>query len=195
MIIKNPWEVMAQEENQWMLNMLLEKDIPYLYTKKPDDNTWMKVNSLMTYLSGTRNFILIISDNSAYVKSLYYYLGVVWLASTNQGFEIADIGGLDKTDYDYLAKLEHTSLLMAPYTDPSGFELRRVKNIIGNIMLKRKVRHKPTIMDLFARESPSKINNQKLIDAINVLASLYGEQSVSMFMDKDSNSKIIKIRR
>lgn len=201
MEVKFPWtdadgkRFINLEENQWMINFVLDKQIPFKYTEKPNPETQVKVENIVNYLRGSRNFILIISDNSAYIKSLYYYVALTWLTTTNQGFEIAELNTLDKSDYDYLSRLEKTSLLLVPYTDPGGYELRRIRNIIGNILIKRKVRYQPTLIDMFIKDDPTKLSWKNIIPSIGALSSIYGDQCVSMFLDKDSNSKIIKIKR
>lgn len=200
-MIKFPWEeedgktFIEREDNNWILNYLVDKEIPFHYVKKPPQDIEDKVKSLFTYLNGSRNFILIVSNNSAYIKTIYYYMATTWFASTNSGFEIADLGVLDKEDFQTLYRLENTSLLIVPYTDPGGYELRRIRNIIGNILLKRKIKHKPTLLDVFTRSDPGKLTQKDLSNLIGTLSSVYGEQCVSMFMDKESNSKLIKIRK
>jgi len=196
-MIKLPWEnreLLESEDHNWIVQYLLNRDVPLSYLEKPSEKQEKQVESLCQYLLGTRHFVLLVCNNSAYVKELYYRVAATWLLTTESGFEIS--GPLDLDPYGqefwtHVKRLKETSLLMVPYTDPSDYTLRKTKTAMGSIMSARKAARRPTITDLFIK---GEATNQKLKESINNLSAVFGEQCLPMFLEQNSNAKIVKIR-
>jgi hypothetical protein len=191
-----PWSIIDDkpliEHNQWMKASLLDKGVPIKFIKEPDAETVKRLETIFKFLAGSRNFILLVSNRTAYVNSLFYYLASTWLVNTSKNFEIIDLTKL-KEDDTLFNKMEHASLLMLPYNDSENYQLRNVRNVLGSILIKRQVRNMPTIIELYVRQPPSNLSQKELLGLLKNLASLYGEQAASTFMDKDSNVKILKM--
>lgn len=196
-ILKCPWDEIngepriEKEENSWVIKYLSDKDVPLSYTNKPEKEE--QIVKIARYLFGSRNFILLVSNDSAYIKSIYYWLAAIWVMETETGFEICDPAKINSFDNDYkevLSRLEHASLLMIPYTDPSDYSLRRIKNALGGILAKRKAANRPTITDVFSKKE---INNKEIANLVGSLSPVFGEQCVPMFLTENTNSKIIKV--
>ncbi|MFW6145517.1 MAG: hypothetical protein ACOC4Y_01830 [bacterium] len=188
-MIKLPWknrELLESEDYNWIVQYLLNKDVPLSYLEKPSEKKEKHVKTICQYLLGTRHFMLLLCNNPTYVKELYYYIAATWLLTTETGFEIA--GPLDLDPYNqefwtHVKRLKDTRLLMIPYTDPNDYTLRKTKTALGNIMSTRKAARRPTITDLFIEGS-----------AEEQLSAVFGSQSPSMFKEQDSNIKMVKIR-
>lgn len=198
-MICKPWEdtdKLQDKEHSWIIQYLLDRDIPVSYLKKPKNEEQEKqIEYLCKYLSGSRNFILLTCKNSAYIKELYYILAGVWLMTAGSGFEIIsplDIVPNSPEFGDKLARLKEVDLLIVPYVDPADYNLRKTKTAMGNIMSSRKARKKATITDVFVR---GEFTEHKLSEAVEGLGAVFGEHCIPMFLEKDSNSKIVKIRR
>jgi hypothetical protein len=191
-----PWSIIDDkpliEHNQWMKASLLDKGVPIKFIKEPDSEIVKRLETIFKFLAGSRNFILLVSNRTAYVNSLFYYLASTWLVNTSKNFEIIDLTKL-KEDDTLFNKMEHASLLMIPYNDSENYQLRNVRNVLGSILIKRQVRNMPTIIELYVRQPPSNLSQKELLGLLKNLASLYGEQAASTFMDKDSNVKILKM--
>ena len=196
MTIKCPWDKDENGEKvipSWAADYLLDKDVPASYLKKPSEKTEAQIRSLAETVLGQRNFILLVSQNPSYIWSLYFYLAATWVTTTHRGFYILDIKEFDLEDpKEIVAKLESTSLLIIPYTDPQGWDLRRKRNILGNILAKRKAKNKPVLTDFFLNKMPKK--NSELPQVTQPLANIFGEQSLTLFYARESNAKIIKIK-
>ncbi|MFA6666665.1 MAG: hypothetical protein WCT06_08840 [Armatimonadota bacterium] len=191
-----PWtDVEGQpliETEQWMKASLLSKGIPLKYVREPDEVTVKRIESIFTYLSGSRNFILIVSNRTAYVSSLFYYLASTWLVNTAKQFEIIDLTKMQEDD-TLLYKMEQTSLLMIPFNDSDNYKLRGVRNALGAMLIRRQVKNLPTIIELYIKQPPSNLKDKELLGLLKNLASLYGDPAASTFMDKNSNVKLLKL--
>jgi hypothetical protein len=143
-------------------------------------------------LSGSRNFILIVSNRTAYVSSLFYYLASTWLVNTAKQFEIIDLTKMQEDD-TLLYKMEQTSLLMIPFNDSDNYKLRGVRNALGAMLIRRQVKNLPTIIELYTKQPPSNLKDKELLGLLKNLASLYGDPAASTFIDKDSNVKLLKL--
>ena len=191
-----PWTIVDDkpliETEQWMKSSLLSKGIPLKYVREPDKVTAKRLESIFTYLSGSRNFILIVSNRTAYVSSLFYYLASTWLVNTAKQFEIIDLTKIQEDD-TLLYKMEQTSLLMIPFNDSDNYKLRGVRNALGAMLIRRQVKNLPTIIELYIKQPPNNLNNQELLGLLKNLASLYGDPAASTFMDKNSNVKLLKL--
>lgn len=191
-----PWTIVDDkpliETEQWMKSSLLSKGIPLKYVREPDKVTTKRLESIFTYLSGSRNFILIVSNRTAYVSSLFYYLASTWLVNTAKQFEIIDLTKIQEDD-TLLYKMEQTSLLMIPFNDSDNYKLRGVRNALGAMLIRRQVKNLPTIIELYTKQPPNNLKDIELIGLLKNLASLYGDPAASTFMDKNSNVKLLKL--
>lgn len=194
-MIKCPWDVIddkrvvEHDDHKWVPKYLLDKGVPLEYLKAPSKpETDQQVRAIVEYLCGSRNFILLMSQDSSYIKSLYFYIAATWVTTKETGFEIVDITAINNFDRENLIVLEQTGLLILPYVDPTDYNLRRTKNIVGNTLSKRKSLFKPTLLDTFVKAKDSSL------DAVETIAPIYGDQSVPMFLKKSTNSKIIKVK-
>ena len=197
MQVKCPWDLDSEgkpliesPENQWAIEYCESRGVPISYFQKPEKDD--RVRSLASWLIGPRNFILILSNRSDLIWELYYYLAPTWAVTTKNGFYILDIKEFDTQDYkEVLPKVESANLLIIPYTDHTSYDLRRKKNILGNVLAKRKARKMPFVTDLFVKPMPS--SQKDIITSIQPLANIFGESSTPMFLDKDSNAKIVRL--
>lgn len=180
------------ETEQWMKSSLLNKGIPLKYVREPDEVTTKRLESIFTYLSGSRNFMLIVSNRTAYVSSLFYYLASTWLVNTAKQCEIIDLTKMQEDD-TLLYKMEQTSLLMIPFNDSDNYKLRGVRNALGAMLIRRQVKNLPTIIELYIKQPPSNLKDKELLGLLKNLASLYGDPAASTFMDKNSNVKLLKL--
>ena len=191
-MIKYCWDYIAEEEYKWILPVTFDKNIPIRYTKKPDKDIITKLNAIFKFLKGTRNFILLISNRTAYVNSFFYYLGLTWMTTTNKTFDIVDLGGI-REDYTLYSKMEHSNLLMVPYVNTNTYSLREVKDRIGAILVKRQIRNLPTIIELYSKADPKKLKQKDILDLLGNLSAIYGESCAGTFLDKTGNVKLLKM--
>jgi len=80
-MIKLPWEnreLLESEDYNWIVQYLLNRDVPLSYLEKPSEKQEKQVESICQYLLGTRHFVLLVCNNSAYVKELYYRVAATW---------------------------------------------------------------------------------------------------------------------
>ena len=180
------------ETEQWMLASLMDKGVPLKYTKKPAKEIVIQLEMIFKFLFGSRNFILIVSNRTAYVSALFYYISSTWLVNTSRNFEIIDLTKI-KEDDTLLYRMEYANLLMIPYNNSDNYQLRNVRNSLGAILIKRQVKNIPTIIELYVKQPPGKMQQKELLGLIKNLSSLYGDAAASTFMDKESNIKILTV--
>jgi len=181
------------EEYQWILPVILDKNIPMSYTKDPGKEITDKLAVIFKFINGTRNFILVISNRTAFVNSFFYYIGITWMTNYNKTFEIVDLGHI-KEDYALLQKIEHAPLLMVPYVNTDTYSLRDVRDRIGAILIKRQVRNLPTIIELYSRKAAPNLKQQEILELLQSLSSIYGDNCAGSFLDKTANVKILKVK-
>ena len=191
-MIKFHWECLNEDEYKWMIPVIFDKGIPMSYTKKPKEDIVTRIEKMYHYMVGSRNFVLLISNRSAYVQSLFYSFGLTWFTSTKKQFDIVDLGHIKENPSLY-ATIEHTHLLMVPHTNMDAYTLRDVRDRIGGLLIKRQVKNMPTIIELYNRKPASSLSNKEIPLLLTSLSSVYGESCAGTFMDKSSNCKIIKM--
>ena len=182
-----------EDENGWILPVILDKNIPMSYTKDPGKEINDKLAAIFKYIKGTRNFILVISNRTAFVNSLFYYIGITWMTNYNKTFEIVDLGHI-KEDYTLLQKMEYAPLLMVPYVNTDTYSLRDVRDRVGALLIKRQVRNMPTIIELYSRKAAPNLTQQEILGLLQSLSSIYGDNCAGSFLDKNSGCKILKLR-
>ena len=191
-----PWSVVDNEpyidQNEWIKTALFNKGIPTKFIRRPDDETEKRIEAVYKFLNGSRNFILLVSNKTAYVNSLFYYLAATWMVNTSKSFDMVDLARI-KEDETLFPKMEHTSLLMIPFNDSENYQLRNVRNVLGSILIKRQVKNMPTLIELYVKKPPSSVSQNELFGLLKNLASLYGDQAASTFLDKESNVKLLKL--
>ena len=193
-MIEFPWKLVEDktliESNSWMMAALMDKGIPLKYVKEPDKDTIKRLHTIFQCLNSNRNFILIVSNKTAYINSLFYYVAATWLTTTNRNFEIIDLNNVVEDD-TILFKMEHANLLIIPYNDSENYKLRNIRNALGSILLKRQIKSVPTIIELYVKQPPKGMPNKDLVGLLKNLANLYGEQCASTFIEKESNVKLL----
>lgn len=199
-MIRCPWEEINETplvelpDYEWITQLFIQKEIPLQYLQKPSEVEEKQVKAVCEYLLGSRNFMLLVSQDTSHTMSIYFWLCGVWAATTQKSFEIVVPTNLDPFDNEYqaqLKKMKSCELLILPYTDPTDYSLRRTKNALGGVLSERKARHKPTIMDVFSRKNPDSNDLKELVDS---LIPVFGEQCGPILLDEGGTSKIIKIR-
>lgn len=198
--LKLPWEyqeALAEDEYYtWIVQYLNKKGLPLSCLNNPGKQKERQLKFICKSLLGSRNFILLVSQNPSYVIELYHQVAAIWTLTTELGFEIVDLISLNPFDYEFATavyKYKEIGLLIIPYVDPTDYNLRRIKTTMGNIISYRKANNKPTITDTFGNSTTT--NKAQLCETIKNLGNVFGDQAFPMFMDEKSNAKIIFIKR
>ena len=191
-----PWTIVDGEsfiqQNEWIKTELFNKGVPLKFIRKPDDETEKRIETVYKFLTGSRNFILLVSNRTAYVNSLFYYLAATWMTNTLKSFDMVDLARI-KEDETLFPKMEYANLLMIPFNDSDNYQLRNVRNTLGSILIKRQVRNMPTLIELYDKQPPGNLSQNELLGKLQNLASLYGNQAASTFIDQTNNVKILKL--
>jgi hypothetical protein len=193
-MVKFIWDVIQEQDSQWMIPIIYERGIPMTYLKRPKDaEIEEKLAAIFKYLYGSRNFILLVSNKAAYVNSLFYYIGLTWLATSNKLFNIVDLAKL-KEDPTLFNVIENTGLLLVPHTHiHSEYSLREMRDRVGSLLIKRQTRRMPTIIEVYSTKAPAKMDMSDIIGSIKSLASVFGTGCAGTFTVKDSNVKILRL--
>jgi hypothetical protein len=201
MQIKCPWDLNSEDkrlietkEYSWLIDYARKKNIPATYFKKPDEKVEHRVRKLIETLLGPRNFILLITKSSFKTLELYYYLAVSWSTTTKKGFYVLDVNELEafsSNNKEIMPRIEESPFLIIPYTDPTSYDLRKKQHILKGLLSKRKAGRLPTITDMYTRTLPAP---KDIPTTIQPLAHIFGEDSIPMFLDRNSNAKIIQLK-
>ena len=176
-----PWEIDRRATKwQWGLNYLLSKDVPgYIWTQPGDSKEIDRIVYLMKALKANRNWIVCLTQDPAYMRTIYMYLVATWVLTTGTYYEEAVLAsGVFSRDVEKEQGYIDTGLLVLPY-----FEYVKPLQSIGavftsSVLARRKVQRRPTITDLHVDK---RVKDGRYQDVLRQLIDIYGTMSFNLF--------------
>lgn len=187
-----PWEVDKRSDKWlWPVNYIATRSIydKTVWTDPNDDRIEDQVAKLLSFLQGSRNFVLCFCESPIYMRKLYQYVAAAWALTTFTRSEIADIqtvlSAAFEPDSPKWEAIEEADLLILPYADPSHLGLRKVKGHVSNMLLRRRSQNKATLTDLWVADAP-KIKNGIIhrswyLNHAPAIKDLFGELAFDIF--------------
>ena len=200
MIIKFPWSIdngiveYKKQENTWILTALSERDIPYHFLKMPDKKTEDRISKILEFLLGQRKMVCVLSNDSSSNNILMYYITVTWPFTFGRMADMVHTYSIENDGFEIVSRWEQSSLLIFPYSSPDDYNIRKYKNVLGNLIMRRNVKRVPTLIDVFTKDDPTKLTKDEMTRTLNRIASIYGDHCLSLFSNTNSNMKKILIK-
>lgn len=157
--ISYPWSIDTKaDKSLWPTMYLAEKQMPkFVWDTEPDPKSIARIESLVRYASGARNWVVCASHSPTAIRELYCYIAATWVYTTGLRYQIMDIPDLIRAAFDSedgLTLMEEADLLILPYGDASHPGLQKARGSICNVLQRRKFNRMPTILDVFTPKVP-----------------------------------------
>jgi hypothetical protein len=148
-----------------------------------------QIHNLMKFILGPRKFVLCYCRSPVHMRTLYNYVAASWSLTTMSRSEVVDVQDLLNAifggDDDRLEAIEEADLLMLPYVDGAHIGLKKARGHIANMLVRRKVRKKPTITDIWVPRPPKivddKVNREWYISQASRLKDAFGDMIFDLF--------------
>jgi hypothetical protein len=88
--------------------------------------------------------------------------------------------------------IEYADLLLINYCDPDNPHLKWKKGAISNILQRRKYYKLSTVMSLFVRNLPSKMDSRAALKYTEMVMDIFGESSYELFTDPHSKRVVVR---
>jgi hypothetical protein len=89
--------------------------------------------------------------------------------------------------------IEHADLLLVNYCDPDNPQLKWKKGSIANILQRRKYNKLATVVNVFVRNIPSKMDRLRALKLSESVIEMFGETSYELFTTQDSKRVVIRV--
>lgn len=195
-----PWEVnIAADKWKWSVGYLslrgcdIRSDV---YRQPTTGKSITRIEKLVEYSLGSRNWIVCVCDSTIYMRSLFSYVMASYIFTTNERAIIVDVDDLiqavDEPDGELRDIIEFAELLMVCYCDPHNPQLKFKRGAVASIFHRRKQRRLATMVDLFVGSIPDPITEEKRVSTIMRLTDSFGESVHELFTGPTSKHVIVR---
>lgn len=195
--VQYPWDVdRTADRNKWGVGYLEQRLLPPDIYGKPDDRLARQMHCIVEWTLGSRNWIVCICESTSYIRTLFGYVLASYVFTTKERAIAVDVDDLtsaiEEPDGEKRDIIEHADLLLVNYCDPANPQLKWKKGAISNILHRRKYRKLATVVDVFVRNIPSKMDSAKALKMSESIIEMFGETSYELFTSQDSKRVIIR---
>lgn len=187
-----PWNIDRRADKWlWPVNYIATRSVydRSVWSDPDDSRLEDQVSKILSFLQGSRNFVLCFCDSPIYMRKLYQYIAAAWALTTFTRSEIADIqtilSSAFEADSEKWEAIEEADLLILPYADSAHIGLKKVRGHISNMLLRRRSLNKPTLTDLWVAEKPpvkgGTIHQSWYLRHAAGIKDLFGELAFDMF--------------
>jgi hypothetical protein len=193
-----PWEVdRTSSKYTWAAGYLEQRRVPSIVYLQPKDERLVKqISSVVKWTLGSRNWIVCICNSTGYIRSLFGYVLASYVFTTQGRAISVDVDDLttaiDEPDGDKRDIIEYADLLLINYCDPDNPHLKWKKGAIANILQRRKYKKLSTVLNVFSRKIPDKMDSAKALKMTERVTDMFGETSYELFTDQDSKRVLIR---
>lgn len=198
MEVYHPWSIDPTADRwKWGVGYLEQRQLPKGVLYRPDDDRLIKqVECLVEWALGSRGWIVCICDSTSYIRTLYGYVLASYVLSTSERAIAVDVDDLteavDEPDGEKRDIIEFADLLLVNYCDPNNPHLKWKKGAIANIFQRRKYNQLATMVNLFVRNIPEKMDSTKALEFTEALIDIFGETIYELFTAQDSKRVVIR---
>lgn len=194
------WEVDPRADRwKWgfgFLNLRGFERSSLIYDVPENDRLRGQIECLVDWSTGSRNWIVCISQSSAYVRTLFDFVLASYVFTTGNRAIAVDVDDLtqavDDPDGDKRDIIEFAELLLINYCDPNNPHLKWKKGAIANILHRRKHRRFATMFNLFVREIPKKMDSNKAMALARGIVDVFGDTAYELFTDVNSKRVVLR---
>jgi len=193
------WEVDSSADRwQWgygFLNLRGFEQDSFIYYSPHTDHLKKQIESLVQWTTGSRNWIICISESTIYMRKLFDYVLASYVFTTGKRAIAVDVDDLTEAindpEGDKRDIIEYADLLLINYCDPANPELKWKKGAIANILHRRKYRGHATVFNMFVRSIPAKIDAKKALGISAGIVDIFGYTAFELFSDDNSKRVVI----
>jgi hypothetical protein len=195
--VKYPWDVdKTAERYKWGAGYLEQRLLPLEIYGKPEDRLVRQMQLIVEWSLGSRNWIVCLCDSASYLRTLFGYVLASYVFTTGERAISVDVDDLtsavEEPDGEKRDIIEHADLLLVNYCDPDNPQLKWKKGAISNILHRRKYNKLSTIVGVFVRNIPSKMDSAKALKLSESIIEMFGETSYELFIAQDSKRVVIR---
>jgi hypothetical protein len=199
--VNHPWDIdRTSAKFKWGIGYLEQRLLPPEIFGRPHNERLIKqVECLVEWSLGSRDWIVCISDSTSYVRTLFGYVLASYVFTTKERAVAVDVDDLttaiDDPEGEKRDIIEHADLLLINHCDPNNPHLKWKKGAIANILQRRKYRKLSTIINVFVRNIPEKMDSAKALKFAEAIIDTFGETSYELFTAQDSKRVVIRPSR
>ena len=195
--IQCPWNVdRTADRFRWGVGYLEQRLLPPEVYGRPDDRLAKQVECIVEWSLGSRNWIVCICDSTSYMRVLFGYVLASYVFTTGERAIAVDVDDLtnavDEPEGEKRDIIEHADLLLINYCDPANPQLKWKRGSIANILQRRKYNRLSTIVNVFVRNIPEKMDSTKALKLSEAIIEMFGETSYELFISQDSKRVIVR---
>ena len=196
--VRFPWEVDRQADRfKWGTGYLEQRSVPPVIYGRPKNGKLVKqIECLVEWSLGSRNWIVCICESSSYMRTLFGYVLASYVFTTKERAIAVDVDDLttavDEPDGEKRDIIEHADLLLINYCDPANPQLKWKRGAIANILQRRKYKGLATIVSVFVRNVPEKMDSAKALQFAESIIEMFGETSYELFTAQDSKRVVVR---
>ena len=193
-----PWDVdRAADRYKWGVGYLEQRVLPQEVFGRPKEDRMVKqVESIVEWSLGSRNWMVCICESTSYIRTLFGYVLASYVFTTKERAIAVDVDDLteavDDPEGEKRDIIEHADLLLVHYCDPDNPHLKWKKGAIANILQRRKYNHLATVVNVFVRNLPEKMDSARALKLSETIIEMFGETSYELFTAQDSKRVVIR---
>jgi hypothetical protein len=192
-----PWDIdLASDKHKWGLGYLEKRLLPSEVYGRPDDKLARQIRLIVEWSLGSRNWIVCICESTSYIRTLFGYVLASYVFTTKERAIAVDVDDLtnaiEDPEGDMRDIIEHADLLLVNYCDPANPQLKWKRGAIANILHRRKYRKLATIVNVFVRNIPDKMDSAKALKLSEAIIEMFGETTYELFTSQDSKRVVIR---
>ena len=195
--VQCPWNVdRTADRFKWGVGYLDQRLLPSGIYGQPDDKLAKQVECIVEWTLGSRNWIVCICDSTSYIRVLFGYVLASYVFTTGERAIAVDVdyltNAVDEPEGEGRDIIEHADLLLVNYCDPANPQLKWKRGAIANILHRRKYNKLSTIVNVFVRNIPEKMDSAKALKLSETIIEMFGETSYELFISQDSKRVVVR---
>ena len=199
-VVLHPWDIdSSSDRHRWGVGFLGLRGIEHgspIYRQPEGDKLVNQIDSIVSWTLGSRNWIVCLCESPSYVRRLFDYIMSSYVFTTQERALSVDVDDLleavDIPDGEKRDIIEHADLLLVNYCDPNNTNLKWKRGAVANIFQRRKGRSLSTVVNLFVRSIPDKMDSEKALEMARGLVDIFGESVYELFTTNDSKRVVIR---
>lgn len=198
--IVKPWKIDVElPEYRWALYFLKDRKTPDFVFARPSALMESRVEFLVRQVcTKNRKWVIIFSDSTTYIRSLYAYVAATFVLSTNLNAEIQSPQKLIEFAFGKQSfmpsheelPIQACSLLMFPCFESIHPGYIKARPKIIELLTDRKVKKKPFIFSLHSEALPK--NKEDIPEYSASLSDFFGGQARDLFSDSMTKFVILQ---
>jgi hypothetical protein len=199
--VLHPWDVdRSSTRFKWAIGYLEQRLLPSEIYGRPTDGRIVKqIECIVEWALGSRNWIVCLCDSTSYIRVLFGYVLASYVFTARERAIAVDVDDLTNAveypDGDRRDIIEHADLLLINYCDPANPQLKWKKGSIANILHRRKYKRLATVVNVFVRNLPDKMDSKRALKFSESVIDMFGETSYELFTSEDSKRVVIRAER